>query len=89
MTDNRLRGELADKIKEFQETVLSTYPQEIVGTFRQATQDLVATGIAERSLKEGEKAPDFSLPNVKGGTVTLSSLLAQGPAVVAFYRGVW
>jgi hypothetical protein len=89
MTDNRLRGELQDKIKEFQETVLSTFPQDIVATFREKTQELVASGIAERSLKEGDKAPDFALPNVKGETVTLSKLLAQGPVAVAFYRGVW
>lgn len=82
-------GELADKITEFQETVLSTYPQDIVEIFGRATQDLVATGIAARSLKEGERAPDFSLPNANGNTVTLSTLRAQGPAVLAFYRGHW
>jgi len=82
-------GELADKIREFQETVGSTYPQDVVGVFQQATADLVATGIAARSLKEGERAPDFSLRDVKGEEVTLSKLLAQGPAVVAFYRGGW
>jgi peroxiredoxin len=35
------------------------------------------------------KAPDFSLPDARGGTVALSSLLARGPVVLTFYRGSW
>jgi len=35
------------------------------------------------------KAPGFSLPDHTGKTVTLSTLLANGPAVVVFYRGHW
>ena len=40
-------------------------------------------------LKVGDKAPDFTLPNVRGESVSLSDILAKGPAVVAFYRGAW
>lgn len=35
------------------------------------------------------QAPDFSLPDQNGATVTLASLTARGPAVVVFYRGFW
>jgi len=34
-------------------------------------------------------AQDFSLPDTKGDQVTLSSLVAHGPAVLVFYRGFW
>ena len=34
-------------------------------------------------------APDFALPDYRGGVVTLDGLLAKGPAVVIFYRGYW
>jgi peroxiredoxin len=37
----------------------------------------------------GAKAPDFTLPDAHGKPVTLSALLAKGPAVVTFYRGGW
>ena len=33
----------------------------------------------------GQKAPDLTLPNQKGDTVTLSQLWAQGPVVLYFY----
>jgi len=43
----------------------------------------------ENALKLAQQAPDFILPNQKGGPVSLTSLLAKGPVVVTFYRGSW
>ncbi|WP_350431017.1 peroxiredoxin-like family protein [Shewanella sp. H8] len=37
----------------------------------------------------GQKAPDFSLPNSNGQSISLIDLLQQGPVVVTFYRGSW
>ena len=51
--------------------------------------DLKATGIGDRVLKVGNKAPDFALPNALGETVSSADLLAKGPLVVKFYRGSW
>ncbi len=36
-----------------------------------------------------QTAPDFELPSHEGGMVGLDDLLAQGPAVIVFYRGHW
>ena len=36
-------------------------------------------------LKTGDTAPDFTLPDQDGNPVTLSSVLAEGPAVLFFY----
>lgn len=82
-------GELELRIRAFQEERLPQVPAEIRETFAAETAKLVASGIAGRSLQAGETAPDFSLPDGQGKTVTLSEHLAAGPAVVAFYRGVW
>ncbi len=64
-------------------------PPEVVNLMLDATRRLADTGIAQNSLKVGEKAPDFELPNVKGESVNLHSLLEQGPVVLNFYRGGW
>lgn len=85
----QLSGELQQQIRAFQEEFLPKIPQEIVTTLQSTTEDLVRTGIAKRSLHEGDKAPDFALPNVRGQEMRLSDLLARGPAVVTFYRGAW
>jgi hypothetical protein len=43
------------------------------------------------TLEIGSRAPEFSLPsaNWEGSTVTLSTLLGRGPAIVEFLRGTW
>jgi peroxiredoxin len=54
-----------------------------------ATAELIATGQAQRALKAGDKAPDFVLNDPDGNPVSLRELLAKGPLVVSFYRGIW
>ena len=54
-----------------------------------ATEELVQSGQAERALKAGDRAPDFTLKDPDGKFVSSRELLARGPLVVTFYRGVW
>lgn len=54
-----------------------------------ATEDLEKTGQAQRAIHQGQKAPDFTLPDAKGQKVRLSDLLKKGPVVLTFYRGGW
>ena len=48
-----------------------------------------AANLAQHSLRAGQQAPDFSLPNASGQPVSLATLLATGPVVLVFYRGNW
>ena len=57
--------------------------------FQGAIHALVNSGIAANAVKVGQMAPEFSLPDQLGDTVTLSSMLQRGPAAVVFYRGEW
>lgn len=52
-------------------------------------EELRASGLIERSLQIGTSAPDFSLPDARGGTFILRNALARGPVVAVFYRGGW
>jgi peroxiredoxin len=54
-----------------------------------ATDELIASGAAGRALKAGSDMPDFRLFDSDGAQVSSSDLLAKGPLVVSFYRGVW
>lgn len=54
-----------------------------------ATDELIASGAARRALKAGDRAPEFVLQDADGREVSSRDLLAKGPLVVTFYRGVW
>lgn len=61
----------------------------IHAVMQRATAELIASGLADRALKAGDAAPVFNLPDAQGKLVSSVDLLAQGPLVVSFYRGVW
>jgi len=47
------------------------------------------SGILDRTIRRGEKIPDFSLQDAQGKTVFLKDLRASGPVLITLYRGVW
>jgi thioredoxin-dependent peroxiredoxin len=49
------------------------------------TAPLIAMLLGATSLKVGDKAPDFTLSDQDGGSVTLSKALEGGPVILAFY----
>lgn len=55
----------------------------------QATAETVKNLEAKTGLPVGWLAPAVELKNAEGETVKLSELYAEGPTVVAFYRGGW
>lgn len=54
-----------------------------------AITDLTTSGILERAIKQGDRAPNFSLPDATGDTVTLYEQLEKGPVILTWYRGSW
>ena len=81
---------LSAQLKEKQNGFMQQVPQETAEVMAKATTDLDASGIVDNSLKVGDKAPDFELPDATGKVVKLSTLLLEnGPIVVTFYRGQW
>jgi peroxiredoxin len=63
-------------------------PASVHAVFSRATDELVASGISQRVRASGP-APAFELKNADGVTIRLVDLLAKGPVVLSFYRGVW
>ncbi len=84
-----LYNELKQQIAAMQKEIMPQIPEAVLEVFFRTREDQVESGIADKALKVGDKAPDFTLPNLRGESVSLSDLLAKGSAVVAFYRGTW
>lgn len=64
-------------------------PAELLAQLLSTVEQLLTSGAAEQALNEGAHAPDFTLPDALGNSMTLSQLLTRGPVVLAFYRGAW
>jgi len=62
---------------------------EVRAEFAKGIEAVRQSGIVEKALKVGDKAPDFTLRNATGQEVTLSTLLQDGPVVLTWYRGGW
>jgi peroxiredoxin len=63
--------------------------KEAIDIMHRATAELIASGQTQRAKKAGDVAPEFTLRDPDGRSVLSRDLLAKGPLVVSFYRGVW
>jgi hypothetical protein len=85
---------LKGRLEEFRTAFESGAPPynakpETVALMHRATAELKASGIEDRALKIGDRAPDFVLFNQDHVEVSSKDQLRKGPMVVSFFRGHW
>ncbi len=80
---------LTESIAAYEEAKKQKVPADILELMAEVTQDLIATGLAEQTTKEGALVNNFALPDQLGNELSLDHLLEQGPVVLSFYRGGW
>ncbi|WP_338766259.1 peroxiredoxin-like family protein [Bernardetia sp. ABR2-2B] len=80
-----LTDQLSDKANAFKEKA----DPEKVKTYEAAIEKVAASGIVEKSKKEGDKAPNFTLPNATGIQVSLTDKTQNGYTIITWYRGGW
>ena len=81
--------ETTKELEELSREVRSNASPERLQANAQTISDLVAHGLSALALREGDVAPDVSLPDAHGHMVALKTLLDRGPVVISFYRGGW
>jgi hypothetical protein len=64
------------------------FPLQDLAVMHRATEHLRNSGILRPALKIGDRAPSWALRSSDGG-VRSGDLLARGPLVLSFFRGVW
>jgi len=80
---------LQEQMDAYKKSFVEKAPKDAVATMHRAMEELANSGILDRTVKIGDRAPDFSLQNTRGETVRLSDLVSEGPVVLSFYRGKW
>jgi peroxiredoxin len=64
-------------------------PAEVLEIFTRDQAAWRASGRPADAVAVGDVLSDFTLPNAAGQDVSLSELVADGPAILVFYRGGW
>lgn len=80
---------LRDQLAERKELIARYVPPETQAIHAKVTADLKRSGMEERILRVGEKAPEFDLPDQHGKTLSSADLLGRGRLVICFFRGRW
>ena len=85
---------LQERLDEFKKSFESgappyNAPREAIEKMHRATAELKATGIEERALRVGDRAPSFTLFNQNHVQVASADLLRDGFLVISFFRGHW
>ena len=80
---------LRQRLREIREQSRTLIGPERMAPVDRAIAELEQSGLADRTLAVGAKAPEFALPDQNGNLVSSVELLARGPLIVNFYRGRW
>jgi peroxiredoxin len=81
---------LQDELDRITQNTRALVQAERLAISEKASAELFATGIEDRVLKPGSRAPEFTLTDALTGKLVRSAdLLAMGPLVVKFFRGRW
>jgi peroxiredoxin len=64
-------------------------PADVVEAFARDRERMIGRGTSPEAVAAGDLLRDFILPDATGKDVSLSKLVAGGPAVLVFYRGGW
>ncbi len=80
---------LKAELEGFQAGFRANAPVDVQEKMAAATDELANSGILDSALIEGDRLPEFVLPNQLGDQVVSTALLAEGPMILTFYRGGW
>jgi peroxiredoxin len=64
-------------------------PPHIRRVRQEAIDELTSSGIAERAVHAGDRAPEVRLSDADGKAISSSAVLNGSPILIVFYRGGW
>jgi len=80
---------LQDQLDDITANTRTLVQPERLAVNDRAVEELLASGIEQKILPVGAKAPEFALKDAAGRSVKSADLLALGPVILNFFRGRW
>lgn len=71
------------------ESVRQQTPAAVFTAMENANVKLARSDLTDRALKQGDRIPDFALPDSAGRIVKSAELRRNGLLLLSFYRGDW
>jgi pimeloyl-ACP methyl ester carboxylesterase len=82
-------GMINRELEALEKNLAAKVPAEQMKSYEEGIGLVRLSGVAEKALTVGDRAPDFELPDAAGKPVKLSNRLKDGPVVLTWYRGAW
>ncbi len=80
---------IQEQADQMQAASFARLPAEVIEAFARDRGRMIERGAPPDAVAHGDLLQDFILPDATGKDVSLSGLVADGPAVLVFYRGGW
>jgi peroxiredoxin len=75
--------------EELKAAAANRLPPDVLEVFDRSIEEFLREGIPAGAIATGDSLESFTLDDANGNPVTLDQLVADGPAVIVFYRGGW
>jgi peroxiredoxin len=85
----QLKATLREELDQRRTMMRRFVPAATQAVNDRAIAELRESGISRKTLKAGDKAPEFTLADVNGKLVSSAELLTTGPLILTFIRGRW
>ncbi|KAH8803034.1 putative bacterioferritin comigratory protein [Xylogone sp. PMI_703] len=80
---------IGPQLSSLLENFISTAPDAVTGPIIAAKKEILSQFDPSKSIKVGDKLPEFKLQGSVGKEHSSTELLKQGPLGITFYRGEW
>lgn len=80
---------ISEQSAQLQAASSGRLPADVIEIFTRDRETRVARGTPANVVAVADVLEEFTLPDANGSDVSLSELVAHGPAVLVFYRGGW
>jgi hypothetical protein len=80
---------LKEKLDETRAAFEKRAPQAAQDIMKRQTNDLRNSGILDRVVKVGARAPAFAASSHDGRSMSSDGLTAKGPLILSVFRGHW
>ena len=80
---------LKEQLDTYKAGFLERAAKEKIEAFDEGVEAVIKSGIVSKAINVNDQAPDVSLTNALGESVTLSEVLKKGSVVLTWYRGGW